>query len=47
MVKAAAVRPHSRAHQHVTQAGRRQAAVQFEIVHTGYAEHGVDIIGGQ
>src|SRR3984957_3486074 len=33
------------AHEHMAEPGSRQAAIQFQIVHAGDAEYGVDIIG--
>ncbi len=34
-------------HQHVADLRRSQTAIQFQVVHAGNAEHGVDIVGSQ
>jgi len=34
-------------HQHVADLRRGQTAIQFQVVHAGNAEHGVDIVGSQ
>jgi hypothetical protein len=33
--------------EHVPHVRGRQAAIQLQVVHAGYAEHGVDVIGDQ